>query len=243
MIARTWGGKVPLEHAEGFHQHLLVTGVEDYRGHRDCIEVKLLRRDAHEWAHFLLFSVWISMDAILGYAGDAPERAVLYPDDDAFGLVPDLEVTHYELLSVTATGEGRLAEFATRTSKATPSHTSHRLATPVGPFAHAAHTADMVYLSGQVGQDPASGRLIEGGISAQTHQSLANLRTVLEERGLGFSDVVKVNVFLSDMAAFGEMNAIYAEYFMAPFPARTTVAVRGLPLSALVEFEAVARRR
>jgi hypothetical protein len=103
VIARTWGGKVPLAHAAGFYRQLLQTGVEDYRQHSDCIEVKLLRRDIDGWAHFLLFSVWTSMDAIRTYAGDTPDKAVLYPDDDAYGLVPDEIVTHYDVVPVIPT--------------------------------------------------------------------------------------------------------------------------------------------
>lgn len=99
MIARMWGGKVPLECAESFHQHLLNTGVRDYGRQAGCIEIKVLRRDAEGWAHFLLFSVWESWDAIRAYAGDVPEKAVLYADDERFSLVPDLTVAHYEVAS------------------------------------------------------------------------------------------------------------------------------------------------
>lgn len=98
MIARIWGGKVPIEHATGFHQHLLTTGVADYHHQPGCIEVLLWRRDVDGWAHFLLSSLWIGMDAIRAYAGDAPELAVLYLEDHAFGLVPDTTVTHHEVL-------------------------------------------------------------------------------------------------------------------------------------------------
>jgi len=104
MIARTWGGKVPEAKAEAFHRHLLRTGIGDYRAHVGCLDVRLWRKDAGGWAHFLLSSVWLDMQAIRAYAGDAPEVAVLYPDDDAFGLVPDLYVAHYNVLDV----DGRL---------------------------------------------------------------------------------------------------------------------------------------
>ncbi len=97
MIARTWGGKVPLASASGFHQHLLETGVRDYERQRDCLEIKILRRDSDTWTHFLLISIWQSWDAIRAYAGHTPEKAVLYPGDERFGLVPDLTVTHYEI--------------------------------------------------------------------------------------------------------------------------------------------------
>jgi quinol monooxygenase YgiN len=105
MIARTWAGKVPTEHAEGFHRHLLETGVKDYRRQPGCLTVALWRRDALGWSHFLLSSTWRDLAAIRAYAGDAPERAVLYPEDEAFGLVPDDFVTHYQVLSLTGAGQ------------------------------------------------------------------------------------------------------------------------------------------
>lgn len=101
MITRTWGGKVPLVNAVGFHNHLLATGVEDYRQHPGCVEVRVLRRDSDGWAHFLLLSTWSSTDAIHEYAGESPNKAVLYPGDEAFGLVPDHTVTHYDVLPAT----------------------------------------------------------------------------------------------------------------------------------------------
>jgi heme-degrading monooxygenase HmoA len=80
-----------------YRGHLLDTGVRDYQRVSGCLEIKILRRDAEGWAHFLLFSVWESWDAIRAYAGDAPETAVLYLDDERFGLVPDLTTSHYEV--------------------------------------------------------------------------------------------------------------------------------------------------
>lgn len=100
MIARTWGGKVPEAQAGAFHRHLLLTGVADYRAQDGCLEVRLWRRDAEGWAHFLLSSVWRDMAAVRAYAGETPEVAVLYPGDDAFGLVPDRDVTHYHVLDL-----------------------------------------------------------------------------------------------------------------------------------------------
>lgn len=98
MIARSWSGRVPLVHARDFHRHLLATGVADYRRTPGCFDVQLWRRDVDHWSTFLLLSVWSDLDAIRAYAGDAYETAVLYPGDDAFGLVPDRFVTHYEVL-------------------------------------------------------------------------------------------------------------------------------------------------
>jgi 2-iminobutanoate/2-iminopropanoate deaminase len=118
---------------------------------------------------------------------------------------------------------------------------SPHLATPVGPFSHAVHAGELVFLSGQVGQDPASGQLITGGVRQQTQQIFANMRLLLKDLGLTLDDVVKVNVFLTSMSNFAEMNAVYSEHFAKPYPARTTVAISELPLSALVEMEMVAR--
>jgi 2-iminobutanoate/2-iminopropanoate deaminase len=112
---------------------------------------------------------------------------------------------------------------------------------PVGPYSHAvAARGELVYLSGQTPIDPASGRLVEGDVSAQVRQVFANLEQVLGAAGLSFDDVVKVNVFLVDMADFAAMNDVYATVFAPPHPARTTVAVAGLPLGARVEIELVA---
>jgi 2-iminobutanoate/2-iminopropanoate deaminase len=119
---------------------------------------------------------------------------------------------------------------------------SPHLATPVGPFSHAVHAGELVFLSGQVGQDPASGQLITGGVRQQTQQIFANMRLLLKDLGLTLDDVVKVNVFLTSMSNFAEMNAVYSEHFAKPYPARTTVAISELPLSGLVEMEMVANK-
>jgi len=103
MMARTWAGWVPAEHAPGFHQHLLKTGVADYLRQPGCKDVLLLRRDEDGWTQFLLLSVWESMDAVRAFAGDDPNEAVLYPGDEAFELVPDGTAMHYSVLTI----EGR----------------------------------------------------------------------------------------------------------------------------------------
>ncbi len=114
-------------------------------------------------------------------------------------------------------------------------------ATAVGPYSHAVESGGDVYCSGQTPLDPSTGALVVGGIEAQTHQCLDNLFAVLAAAGLGPDHVVKVNVFLTDMGAFVEMNAAYASRFSEPYPARTTVGVASLPLGADVEIELVAR--
>lgn len=97
-------------------------------------------------------------------------------------------------------------------------------------------------MSGQTPIDPATGALIEGDVEAQTHRCFDNLLGILEDAGLSSDDVIKCNVYLTSMADFPAMNAAYKTRFNAPFPARTTVAVAGLPLGARVEIELVARR-
>jgi 2-iminobutanoate/2-iminopropanoate deaminase len=119
---------------------------------------------------------------------------------------------------------------------------SPELATPVGPFSHAVDAGGLLFLSGQVGQDPVSGKLIQGGVRQQTQQIFANIVLLLKDLGLTLDDVVKVSVFLTSMSNFAEMNALYGEHFDKPYPARTTVAVSELPLGALVEMEMVARK-
>jgi 2-iminobutanoate/2-iminopropanoate deaminase len=112
----------------------------------------------------------------------------------------------------------------------------------VGPYSLAIDTGAVVYLSGQVHLDGATGKLIEGDIGTQTRQCLENLKRVLGEAGLGFQNVVKTTVFLANMADFAAMNEVYKEYMVAPFPARSTVQVAALPLGARVEIEAIAHR-
>lgn len=120
--------------------------------------------------------------------------------------------------------------------------TATDLTPPVGPFAQGVWAGDLLYTSGQVGQDPDTGALVAGGIEAETIQTFENIRRVLAAAGLGFEHVIKAHVFLSDIADFAIMNAIYGTTFAAPFPARTTVEVVKLALGARVEIDVIARR-
>lgn len=115
-------------------------------------------------------------------------------------------------------------------------------AVAVGPYSHAVGVGELVICSGQTPLDPATGQLVAGGIGAQTKQCFANLFAVLAGAGLGPSDVVKANVYLTDMATFAEMNAMYEAMFDEPYPARTTIGVASLPLGASVEIELIAHR-
>jgi 2-iminobutanoate/2-iminopropanoate deaminase len=118
---------------------------------------------------------------------------------------------------------------------------SQAIAPPVGPFAAAVRAGELVFVSGQVAQDPASGKLIAGDVAAQAEQVFANIRAVLRAAGKTLADVVRVGVYLTDMRDFAKMNAVYAQHFDAPYPARTTIAVAALPLGAAVEIDLVAR--
>jgi len=110
----------------------------------------------------------------------------------------------------------------------------------LGPYSQGIRKAPFVYFAGQIPLDPKSGNLIEGDAAAQTRQALENLSALLHAAGLGFEHVVKTTVFLADLADFAAMNGVYAEYFAAPYPARSTIQVAALPKAARVEIEAVA---
>jgi 2-iminobutanoate/2-iminopropanoate deaminase len=118
---------------------------------------------------------------------------------------------------------------------------SEATAPPVGPFSAAVRSGEFLFMSGQVAQDPASGKLVGADVTAQTEQVFANVRAVLRAAGKSMADVVRVGVYLADMNDFQRMNAVYARQFEAPYPARTTIAVATLPLGALVEVDLVAR--
>lgn len=110
----------------------------------------------------------------------------------------------------------------------------------IGPYSQAIRTDSMIYTAGQIGLDPATSDLVAGGVEEQTRQAINNLRNVLEAAGSSLDHVVKTIVFLTDMNDFSKMNSIYAEYFGEHPPARSTVAVAGLPKGGLVEIEAIA---
>ena len=110
----------------------------------------------------------------------------------------------------------------------------------IGPYAQANVIGNLVFTSGQLGMDPATGNLVEGGVQAQTHQVFANLKAVLEEAGSGLDKIIKTTCFLQDMGDFEAMNEVYASYFEGAFPSRSAVEVAKLPKGGLIEIEAVA---
>ena len=113
----------------------------------------------------------------------------------------------------------------------------------IGPYSQAIDSgAGLVFVSGQLPIDPATGTFPEGGVAEQARQSLLNAQAILRAAGLELADVVKTTVFLADMGDFAAMNAVYATFFAEPFPARSAVAVKTLPKGALVEIECIATR-
>lgn len=111
----------------------------------------------------------------------------------------------------------------------------------IGPYSQAVAVGGWLYCSGQIALDPSSGEMAAGGVKEQTRKALENLGAVLKAAGADFGDVVKATVYMTDLGKFKDMNAVYAEFFKAPFPARAAVGVSALPKGALVELDAVAR--
>lgn len=115
-----------------------------------------------------------------------------------------------------------------------------KAAAPVGPYNHAVRVGNLMFCSGQIPLDPATGDLVAANIKDQTERVMQNIRILLEDQGWTFANVVKSTVFLTDLAQFGGMNEVYARYFTGDFPARSTIQVAALPRGAMVEIEVVA---
>lgn len=114
---------------------------------------------------------------------------------------------------------------------------------PIGPYNQAIQAGDLLFISGQIPVDPATGQLVAGDISRETHQVMKNLRAILKEAGLDFPNVVKSTIFVTDLANFGIVNEIYGQYFaQSQFPARETVQVAALPKGVQVEISMIAAR-
>jgi 2-iminobutanoate/2-iminopropanoate deaminase len=111
---------------------------------------------------------------------------------------------------------------------------------PIGPYSQAVKTGNLVFISGQIPIDPATGSVEATDIIGETHQVMHNLRAILTQAGLDFGHVVKTTILLSDMSLFGEVNTVYGKYFAGNFPARETFAVKGLPKNANVEISMIA---
>ena len=113
----------------------------------------------------------------------------------------------------------------------------------IGPYSQAIRVGNIVYTSGQIPLDPATGAFVEGGIKEQTRQALTNIKAILEEAGTSMDNVVKTTVFMANMDDFADMNAVYAEFFTEPYPARSAVAVKTLPKGASIEIEVIAEAK
>ncbi len=110
----------------------------------------------------------------------------------------------------------------------------------IGPYSQGIKAGNLLYVSGQIPIDPVTGSFAGNDIKSQTRQSLTNVKSIVEEAGLGMGDIIKISVFLKDMNSFADMNEVYAEFFEEPYPARAAVEVARLPKDALVEIEAIA---
>jgi 2-iminobutanoate/2-iminopropanoate deaminase len=122
-----------------------------------------------------------------------------------------------------------------------PIHSNHA-PKALGPYSQAILAGDTLFLSGQIGIDPATGNMVEGGVEDQTHRAVMNLEAVLKAAGMNLTNIVKTTIFLASMDDFPKVNAVYGGYFAEDPPARATIQVAKLPLGALVEIEAIARR-
>ena len=112
--------------------------------------------------------------------------------------------------------------------------------TPIGPYNQAVISNNMIFISGQIAINPETNELVEGDVSTEAHQVMRNLNAILEEAGINFQHVVKTTIFLSDMNLFATVNEIYGSYFSGDYPARETVAVKGLPKNVNVEISMIA---
>ena len=119
-----------------------------------------------------------------------------------------------------------------------PIHSDHAPAA-IGPYSQAVRAGDTVYCSGQIPLDPATGELVEGDIAVQARRAFDNLRAVCEAAGASFDDVVRVGLYLTNLGQFAAVNAVMAEYFQSPYPARSTIEVTALPKGAAFEVDAV----
>jgi 2-iminobutanoate/2-iminopropanoate deaminase len=143
--------------------------------------------------------------------------------------------------SSSSPADGQLTQYPQEFAMSKTAITSPEITPPVGPFSQAIEIGGFLYFSGQVAQDPATGKVVKGGIVTETERVLQNLSAVLKAAGKSFDDVVRAGVFLTSMSDFAAMNGIYAKYFSQPFPARTTIGAAALPLGACVEIDLVVK--
>lgn len=140
---------------------------------------------------------------------------------------------------LTISKRGNIKYKHTKTMNMKSIHTNQAPAA-IGPYSQAIEANGMIFASGQIPIDPATGQFVEGGIQEQTRQALTNARNILQAAGTDMENVIKTTVYLSDIHNFAAMNEVYAQFFTEPFPARSAVAVKDLPKGALVEIEVLA---
>jgi 2-iminobutanoate/2-iminopropanoate deaminase len=117
---------------------------------------------------------------------------------------------------------------------------THEAPAAIGPYSQAVRVGDLIFVSGQIPMDPATGNLVEGDIETQTHRVMKNIKAILEASGCDFTDIVKSSIFIADMNDFSRVNEVYATYFNGYFPARETVQVSRLPKDARIEISVIA---
>lgn len=158
--------------------------------------------------------------------------------DNRFGLLPAAVLT-----LILGSLAGPLAAASSTAPSSHKAIEAEGAPAAIGPYSQAVQVGDVVYLAGQIGMDPETGSLVDGGIEAQTKQALDNLGAVLNEAGMDYDNVVRATVFLADLGDFATMNAVYKEYFKSDHPpARSTVQVAAIPRGALVEIDFIAVR-
>jgi 4-diphosphocytidyl-2C-methyl-D-erythritol kinase len=181
----------------------------------------------------------------IGLSGSGPTLWALYPSEEQAGVAADVVRAALESGAIPAVGgqphHHRIQERGDRDM------TRHAVSTAgapaaIGPYSQAIASGELVLCSGQLGLDPATGELVDGGVEAQAERALRNLTAVLDAAGMTFGDVVKTTVFLARIEDFAAVNGIYAAFMPDPAPARSTFAVGALPKGGLVEIEAIARR-
>jgi 2-iminobutanoate/2-iminopropanoate deaminase len=150
------------------------------------------------------------------------------------------EAVELSVLSHKEQGDHRI-HFPQESSMSKTPIASPELAPPVGPFSQAVDAGGFIYFSGQVGQDPTTGKVVAGGIAAEADRIFQNLSAVLKAAGKRFDDVVRAGVYLTNLGDYATFNGIYARHFSQPFPARTVIGVAALPLGACVEIDLVVK--